>query len=148
MGERSTHRIGPEPVRLPVALAMALVFDEHDVLANRRGQLSRWQRQRLDSGERIGRRRITMWMTSRRRNRPRQMHQPVVVASVGVPVVSPGPTPGVWQVQVGHVRFDLDGGTVARLDTTETLRAYTAVLGATSPALLSAEVVDGHHPGC
>jgi hypothetical protein len=29
-------------VRLPVGLALALVFDERDVLANRRGRISRW----------------------------------------------------------------------------------------------------------
>jgi hypothetical protein len=117
VGERSTNRIGPEPVRLPVGLAMSLVFDEHDVLANRRGQLSGWQRERL-------------------------AHVVHVDVSIGVPTITQSSTPGMWHVRVGDARFDLDGGTVAGLDTNSVLRVYTAALGPGSPTLLSAEVID------
>lgn len=184
MDDRSTHRIGPEPVRLPVGLAISLVFDEHDVLANRRGQLSDWQRQRLVRAVRLERHRFplmlgvlgaltaatvgvalaatgvdpavvaalaaalvvpataTIWMARRRRRSMVQMQQPSVISAVGVPSVSRSISPGYWHVRVGDTRFELDGGTVAVLDTNRALRVYTAALGPGSPALLSAEFAD------
>jgi hypothetical protein len=57
-----------------------------------------------------------------------------------VPAIVAAAEPGRWQVRVGELHFELDGGVVAALDPTRALRVYTAAIGGGTPALLSAEL--------
>ena len=118
------------PVRLPAAHARSLVFDEDDVVANRRGELSEWQRQRIIRARELHRRSM------------RALVDPKVAVTFGVPDVSPAAVSDTWHVQIGGVRFAFDGGTAIEVDIGRPLLVFYTDLGYGSPAVLSAELAD------